>query len=106
MQEQHTKGNPPIPNTNINRFNLIVRHRLSSTTGNIHAALEVAVDIHDAPVILPVFAGGVVNDLPRLIESLEPVSAMSATRFLIRHIKCKHTRNIACHSKARDTPIH
>ena len=44
----------------------------SAAVGDLDAGLEVAVDVHETPLVFPLFALFVVFDLPWLIECREP----------------------------------
>ena len=48
------------------------RRRLATAVRNIDPTLQVAVNVHQAPLVLPVLARRVVDDLPGLIEGFEP----------------------------------
>jgi hypothetical protein len=45
---------------------------LSSAIGNLQAGLDVAVDVHEAPFVFPIFARLIVPDFPWLVECREP----------------------------------
>lgn len=53
-------------------FHLSSIDRLSTAVGDLDSVLEIPVDVHQAPVVLPVLAARVVHDLPGLVEALEP----------------------------------
>jgi hypothetical protein len=53
---------------------------LAATVRNLHTVLQVAVDIHQAPVVFPTLFLGVELDLPGLIKGLEPARRLANVR--------------------------
>lgn len=61
---------PPRPGA---QFRFSLRGSLATTVWDLETLLELARRIHKTPFIFPLLAGLVVLNLPRFIESLEPV---------------------------------
>ena len=53
------------------------RRRLATAVRNINATLQFAVDVHQAPLVLPVLARRVVDDLPGLVKGFEPALSLA-----------------------------
>lgn len=54
------------------RHKRALRGSLATAVGDLEARLDLASGVHESPLVFPLFAGGVILDLPGLIKGLEP----------------------------------
>lgn len=58
-----------------------LRSSLAATVGDLQARLDFACRVHEAPLVFPFFAGGVILDLPGLVKGFEPETGLDKEKF-------------------------